>query len=122
MKVKLIVAAIIVLAVGVWAVTSFTGSLTSYVSFQEAETRGSRVQVMGEILHDQVNYDAENHLLAFPIRDDQDQTMMVEYSGTMPGNFDQASHVVCLGRYDGEVFRAEQLLVKCPSKYLGEET
>lgn len=121
MKIKIILALIIVLSVGVWALTTFTGSLTSYVSFDEAQRRGKRVQVMGEILHDEVSYDAEGHLLRFPIEDDAGTIMEVSYAGVMPGNFDQATHVVCQGRYDGQAFQADQLLVKCPSKYLGEE-
>lgn len=120
MKIKLILAAVVVAAVGIWAATTFTGSLTSYVSFAEAQQRGSRVQVMGEIEHDKVYYDAEAHVLVFPITDDNGTVMQVEYDGTMPGNFDQASHVVAVGSYAGGKFAADQLLVKCPSKYLGE--
>ena len=48
--------------------------------------------------------------------------MQVKYTGTMPGNFSQASHAVCLGKYDGKVFEADQLLIKCPSKYQGGES
>ena len=120
MKIKLILATVVVVAVAVWAATTFTGSLTSYVSFKEAQQRGTRVQVMGEIDHDKVVYDAGSQVLTFPITDEEGITMQVEYSGIMPGNFDQASHVVAVGSYDSERFTADQLLVKCPSKYLGE--
>ncbi|MFH2056770.1 MAG: cytochrome c maturation protein CcmE [bacterium] len=120
MKIKLVLAAVIVIAVAVWAASTFTGSLTSYVSFTEAQQRGTRVQVMGAIDHDQVVYNAEAQVLTFPITDEEGLTMQVEYSGIMPGNFDQASHVVAIGAYGDEKFAADQLLVKCPSKYLGE--
>ncbi|MCK4857156.1 MAG: cytochrome c maturation protein CcmE [candidate division Zixibacteria bacterium] len=121
MRLKLIVAGVIILLVGIWAVVSFTGSLTSYVSITEAKTCGAYVQVMGEIQHQQVVYDTDRQLLSFPIKDKQGQTMQVDYTGTVPGNFAQATHVVCLGRYQGDAFAADQLLVKCPSKYAGEE-
>lgn len=120
MKIKLILAAVVVAAVAVWAATTFTGSLTSYVSFTEAQQRGSRVQVMGAIDHDKVVYDAAAQVLTFPITDDDGVEMEVIYSGIMPGNFDQASHVVAVGSYANAKFAADQLLVKCPSKYLGE--
>jgi cytochrome c-type biogenesis protein CcmE len=45
--------------------------------------------------------------------------MLVEYSGTKPGNFEQADKVVLIGRYQNGIFSADQLLVKCPSKYQG---
>ena len=120
MKIKLILAAVVVIAVGIWAATTFTGSLTSYVDFQEARSRGTRVQVMGEIEHDKATYDAAAQVLTFPITNEQGEVMQVEFDGTMPGNFDQASHVVVVGVYRDNHFAADQLLVKCPSKYMGE--
>jgi cytochrome c-type biogenesis protein CcmE len=46
--------------------------------------------------------------------------MPVIYRGVIPGNFDQATSIVAIGRYQGDHFEAEQLLVKCPSKYQAE--
>lgn len=121
MKIKIILAVIIVVAVGGWAFSSFTSTITSYVSFAEAQKRGARVQVMGEIDHSMVQYDVDQQVLRFPITDDDGVTMTVRYIGTMPGNFSQATHAVCIGKYSESEFIAEQLLIKCPSKYQGEE-
>lgn len=121
MKLKLTVAIVIVAVVGVWAFSSFTKSMTSYVSFAEAQKRSTRVQVMGAIHQSQVTYDPERKVLLFPITDDEGTTMQVKYSGTTPGNFSQATHAVCIGKYNGQVFEADQLLIKCPSKYQGQE-
>jgi cytochrome c-type biogenesis protein CcmE len=41
----------------------------------------------------------------------------VIYDGTKPGNFDQATSVVCVGKYETDAFYADKLLIKCPSKY-----
>ena len=120
MKVKLIVAVVIVVAFAAWAFSSFTSSMTSYVSFGEAQKRPQRVQVMGAIDHGKVVWDVDRKLLTFPITDTAGVTMLVRYTGTMPGNFGQATHAVCVGKYSGQVFEAEQLLIKCPSKYQGE--
>jgi cytochrome c-type biogenesis protein CcmE len=38
----------------------------------------------------------------------------------VPGNFDQATSIVAIGHYKDGTFAAEQLLVKCPSKYQAE--
>ncbi len=120
MKVKIILAAVIVVAVAAWGFSSFTKSMTSYVSFAEAQKRSARVQVMGAIDHDQVKYDLETQELFFPITDEEGITMTVKYTGTMPGNFSQATHAVCVGKYNGSQFDCDQLLIKCPSKYEGE--
>ena len=39
-----------------------------------------------------------------------------------PGNFDQATEIVCKGQYKAGKFHASELLVKCPSKYMEEGT
>jgi cytochrome c-type biogenesis protein CcmE len=119
-KVKLILAALIVLAVAVWAASTFTKSLTSYVSFADARERGQRVQVMGEIQHELVEYDADSLLLNFSIVSDEGDRLQVSYDGQMPGNFGQATHAVVAGSYEEGVFRADQVMVKCPSKYQGQ--
>lgn len=121
MKVKLILATVIVVSVAAWGFSSFTKSMTSYVDFGEAQKRASRVQVMGAVDHSKVNYDVDKQTLEFEITDETGAAMTVRYDGTMPGNFSQASHAVCIGKYNGKVFEAEQLLIKCPSKYQGEE-
>ncbi len=120
MKVKLIAAIVVIVVVAIWAFSSFTKSMTSYVPFAEAQKRLQRVQVMGAIDHDKVVWDAEHQQLTFPVTDTAGVTMLVRYTGTVPGNFSQATHAVCVGKYTGQVFEAEQLLIKCPSKYQGE--
>jgi cytochrome c-type biogenesis protein CcmE len=39
-----------------------------------------------------------------------------------PGNFEQATSVVLKGKTEGDRFVADQMLVKCPSKYQGDGT
>jgi cytochrome c-type biogenesis protein CcmE len=56
--------------------------------------------------------------LNFIIRDNSGE-LNVAYKGSKPGNLEQASHVVAVGRYHDGRFDAEQLIVKCPSKYQG---
>jgi len=44
----------------------------------------------------------------------------VIFDGTKPGNFEQATEIVCVGIYNQGKFHAKELLVKCPSKYMEE--
>ena len=62
----------------------------------------------------------QNQFLAFRLRDDKGEVLPVEYKGVIPGNFDQATSIVAIGHYTEGKFQAEQLLVKCPSKYQAE--
>jgi len=44
----------------------------------------------------------------------------VVYPNPKPANFEDAEQVVVNGRMEGDVFVAEHILVKCPSKYNDE--
>lgn len=109
---------IIVLAVGVGAY-SLRGSLARSVTIAEARTAGGTVQIFG-FLHSKGAYDAQNNW-TFEVQDSHGETMKIVYP-TKPGNFDDAISVAATGRYmaDSNSFQAEQLLVKCPSKYQEE--
>ena len=63
----------------------------------------------------------ESQELRYTIVEEDVDTLVVHYDGVKPGNFEEAVPIVAVGRYDDGVFYAEQLLVKCPSKYQGLE-
>ena len=121
MRTKNIVGGIIIIAFTVWAGISFKSTLTPYVSIAEAKQSGKMVQIKGERL-DNGRFDLEKNLFTFEIRDENGENLKVTYDGAKPGNFDQASHVVCVGKYSNGVFVAKELLIKCPSKYQEEGT
>lgn len=121
MKTKYLIGIPIIVAFAIFGALSFRRTLTPYVSFEEAQESGATVQVIGEVALSQVRYDTDSHLLSFPLQDEKGNRMLVQYSGTKPGNFEQADQVVVIGRYENGIFSADQLLVKCPSKYQGSE-
>jgi cytochrome c-type biogenesis protein CcmE len=113
-------AAIIVVALAL-AFTTFQDSLTAYVDYDQARKLDKNCQVMGDIDKEHVTYDVAAGVLRFPIQDESGDRMIVQFAGAIPGNFEQAKSVVAIGRYREGRFQAEQLLVKCPSKYQGLE-
>ena len=113
-----IIAAIVLLGAGIGlGVTSFRRSMTPYISFAEARQASGLVQVNGVLADKNYVLKPQEQFLEFKLRDGHGEIMTVEYRGTVPGNFDQATSVVAIGKYDHGRFHAEQLLVKCPSKY-----
>jgi cytochrome c-type biogenesis protein CcmE len=117
MNLKVIVAlALVAVAVGV-GVTSFKKTVTPYISFAEAKSSAGLVQVNGVLADKQYVLKQEEQYLSFRLRDAKGEVLPVEYKGVIPGNFDQATSIVAIGRYADGKFAAEQLLVKCPSKY-----
>lgn len=109
----------LVVAFLAYGATSFKNNLTPYVSFDEAMKTASRVQVAGALVEDSSDYIDVDQQLHFVIYDEKGVEMAVRYSGVKPANFEEATQIVAVGSWRDEVFNAEQLLVKCPSKYQG---
>jgi cytochrome c-type biogenesis protein CcmE len=121
MKTKYIIGVLVVAGAVVLGALSFQGTVTPYVDFNEARASGRRCQVMGDIVHESTTYSSESKQLLFTIVDESGDPLEVSYAGIMPGNFEQATQVVAKGTYAGHRFAADELLVKCPSKYQGSE-
>ena len=115
-----------ILAIGLLVVaaavgfSSFKRTMTPYIGFAEARTASGLVQVNGKLADKNYVLKPQEQFLSFKLRDEHGEVMPVEYRGVIPGNFDQAVSVVAIGKYEGDHFEAQQLLVKCPSKYQAE--
>ena len=120
MNVKWVLALALVAVGAYYGVTSFKKSVTPYISFAEARQSTGLVQVNGVLADKNYVLKKDEQYLEFKLRDSRGEVMPVAYRGVIPGNFDQAVSVVAIGRYDSDHFEAEQLLVKCPSKYQAE--
>jgi cytochrome c-type biogenesis protein CcmE len=120
MNLKIILAVVLLAAAAAVGVTSFKKTMTPYIGFAEARTSSGLVQVNGKLADKDYVLKAQEQFLRFNLRDEQGTVMPVEYRGVIPGNFDQAVSVVAIGKYQGDHFEAQQLLVKCPSKYQAE--
>jgi cytochrome c-type biogenesis protein CcmE len=120
MSVKIVLALLLVVIGVVIGVSSFKKSVTPYISFAEARRATGLVQVNGQIASKNYVLKPQEQYLEFDLRDQKGEVMPVVYHGVIPGNFDQATMVVAIGRYQEGRFQAEQLLVKCPSKYQAE--
>ncbi len=85
------------------------------------ELHDTNVRVAGEIADSPVDWSAEDLELKFTITEGGD-SMAVIYQGTKPSGFKSGSNILVEGRYhpDG-IFRASQLILKCPTKYEPED-
>jgi cytochrome c-type biogenesis protein CcmE len=102
--------------------TSFSGSGSDYLTVAEVralgpeQTRDSRVT--GEIVPNSVEWSTRDLHLVFQI-EDETGILPISYHGPQPDMLVDAVEAVAIGKYDpqAEVFEAEELLMKCPSKY-----
>jgi cytochrome c-type biogenesis protein CcmE len=124
-----VIGLVIIVAALAFSAVAFKNNLVSAVPFAEAiKATDSDVQVMGAPVPGTMNYDSSLHALRFTMRDASGQTLPVLYKGPKPDDLDTAmSKAVAInaqGTYDPtqHVFVADNLLVKCPSKYQGQGT
>ena len=105
---------------------SFSGAIAQHVTIRQAMAHPNEVvQVPGNIVKDTVVYDTQRGELRFDILGVDPGTrkvvpterLTIVYAQPKPENFDSAFAVEAVGKYEGGVFRAQNLLVKCPSKY-----
>ncbi|HVF60412.1 MAG TPA: cytochrome c maturation protein CcmE [Thermoanaerobaculia bacterium] len=116
--------AVLLLSFAAFSLSSFSASITPYVSFAEARSATRMVQVAGGLEKASSRYDDAAGNLHFTLLDLKTrEAIPVRYNGLKPANFEDAVSIVAIGRYDrgDQEFVANQLLVKCPSKYQGAE-
>ncbi len=117
---------VIIVAALAFSATAFKGALINYVPFAEAaRATDTTVQIMGAPVAGTMQYDMASHALRFTMRDTQGAVMPVVFHGPKPEDLDtamsKASRITAQGSYSPQqgAFLAENLLVKCPSKYQG---
>ena len=126
-SIKFVLGGIVVaVVIGVLIATSFSGSTSEYLSVAEVkalspdQARNSRVA--GAIVPDSVEWSTRDLHLTFEISDDTGN-LAISYHGPQPDMLVDAVEAVVVGKYDpgSQVFEAEELLMKCPSKYEEKE-
>jgi cytochrome c-type biogenesis protein CcmE len=125
--VKFIVGGLVVaVVIGVLIATSFSGSTSDYLTVAEVralepdQNRDSRVA--GSIVSDSVEWNTRDLHLTFEI-EDETGVLPISYHGPQPDMLVDAVEAVAIGKYDpaAGAFEAEELLMKCPSKYEEQE-
>jgi cytochrome c-type biogenesis protein CcmE len=117
---------VVAVVIGVLIAVSFSGSTSDYLTIAEVKVlepeqiRSSRV--VGEIVPDSVEWNTRELHLTFEIEDGTG-LLPISYYGPQPDMLVDAVEAEVVGKYDpsGGVFEAEELLMKCPSKYEEKE-
>lgn len=127
--------ALVVIAIAVTMIISTIGDASTYVSFKEAKelaqngNKGS-IHVVGELIKGEdgtpkgMNYDpaVDPNRFEFMMKDSLNNEELVVFLQPKPQDMDKSEKVVVVGHMDLEkkYFEADQILLKCPSKYNNE--
>lgn len=122
MKKKYIIGIAIAIVFTVFALLSFNDNRVEYTDILSAKQAGKTVQIIAQRVEEkEYNYDQSKDLLTFYIQDEKGKTAIVEFDGPPPNNFDIAPSLVVKGKFNSDIFKATQILTKCPSKYEGKD-
>lgn len=108
----------IILIAIIYGAFGFKDAFRSYTtSVVEAQASGRQVQLAG-FLGSTGEYDAQGRW-TFLLQDEDGALLKIVSDDPRPANFEQATSIVAIGHYDAaqDAFLADDLLVKCPSKY-----
>ncbi len=118
--------ALVMLVVSGLVVVSMMTSSSKYVSFEEAIANPGKVYyVIGSLpQNSNIYYDPikDPNRLEFSLVDKEGKEVRVVYPGPKPQDFEKSEEVVVTGYWDAEnqIFYAQKVLLKCPSKYIDE--
>jgi cytochrome c-type biogenesis protein CcmE len=121
-RVKLFIAlGLVTLAIGYLVFSSVSTSSAYYMTVAELKAAGpavenKKVRVAGTVIGDSITWDARALTLSFELSDPGGR-VPVSYKGARPDMFRDGAEAVVEGRYAQQKLQANNLLLKCPSKY-----
>tara|TARA_R110002072_G_scaffold293887_1_gene463559 strand:+ start:357 stop:749 length:393 start_codon:yes stop_codon:yes gene_type:complete len=113
------IALIILIAISIGAIISATGDFSTYVGFHEAnEQPGTKYTVIGQLdTTKSMNYDPLSSTFSFVAVDKDGNSSRVHFHEPKPQDFERSEEITMKGYAKDSVFVAEEILMKCPSKY-----
>ena len=114
-----IIAIIIIIALAIGAIMVTINDASTYVGFATAEaTPGTRYTVIGYLDKEApMDFNAQNQRFAFTAIDKEGNKKKVLYSQPKPQDFERSEEITMKGFSTDSAFIAEEILMKCPSKY-----
>ncbi len=123
-KIKFIIGgALIFVAVIALVITSIDSTGAYYMTVAELNSdatalAGQKIRVSGGVVQESEDWDPVNLMLKFNMTDETGEQVLVSFHGSRPSNFSRATEAIVEGEMlsDGS-FHADNLLLKCPSRY-----
>lgn len=119
---------IVIIAVAIGIVITTAGDASSYVTFDKAyemasSGNNSSIHVVGQLKKDGkgniigIQPTEDKLSFSFIMVDENNREQTVFYNEPMPPDFQRSEKVVVIGNYNDNLFVADKILMKCPSKY-----
>jgi cytochrome c-type biogenesis protein CcmE len=117
MRPKLVIGIVAIVAFTSLLMYNFGNSISTYVNFEQAEgMQGAHVVGTWDDSQE-YGFSLESKRFSFYMKDEAGNVRRVVYPKPKPNNFEQAERLVVIGEMEDGVFYANDMLMKCPSKY-----
>ena len=122
-KTKFIIGGVIVALAVVYLIYAGVQSSAAYfLTIDELHAKGTAIEnrtvrVTGKVDEASINFNNRDLILTFEVISETGQRMPVVFNGPKPDQMRHDADAILEGKYDGEIFTAQTLLLKCPSRY-----
>jgi cytochrome c-type biogenesis protein CcmE len=122
-KTKFIVGGVIIaLAIVYLIYTGVQSSAAYFLTVDELYAKGATihnqtVRVSGKVDAETIDFNNRDLILKFDVMSDDGARMPVVFNGPKPDQMREGAEAIIEGKYDGNNFTAQSLLLKCPSRY-----
>lgn len=122
-KTKFIIGGVIIALAIVYLIYTGIQSTSAYfLTVDELYAKGEvmqnrTVRVSGAVDADTIDFNNHDLIVTFDVLSDTGERMPVIFHGPKPDQMREGASAILEGKYDGEMFTAQTLLLKCPSRY-----
>lgn len=122
-KVKFIVGGgLIALAIVYLIYAGISSNSAYFLTVDELYAKGEAmenrtVRVAGMVDAETIDFNNRDLILAFDVTSETGERMPVVFNGPKPDQMRDGAEAILEGKYNGEEFTAQSLLLKCPSRY-----
>lgn len=122
-KTKFIIGGVIIALAIVYLIYTGVQSTAAYFLtvdelYAKGETIENRtVRVAGKVDAETIDFNNRDLILAFDVTSDTGERLHVVFNGPKPDQMREGAEAIIEGKYDGQTFTAQSLLLKCPSRY-----
>ena len=122
-KTKFIVGGVVIALAIVYLIYTGVQSTAAYfLTVDELYAKGEAmhnrtVRVSGKVDETTIDFNNRDLILAFDVTSESGERLPVIFNGPKPDQMREGADAILEGKYDGQTFTAQSLLLKCPSRY-----
>ena len=120
---KFVVGGVLIALAVVYLIYAGVHSTAAYfLTVDELYAKGTTIEnrtvrVTGKVDAATIDFNNRDLILKFDVTSETGQRMSVIFNGPQPDQMREGADAILEGKYDGQNFTAQSLLLKCPSRY-----